>query len=142
MNKKTQILKQRKVGLWRRRKCKHPNKWMTAAFLNCCKTVNKQSLTYPLKMLQILFTCQFCFYFTFTLYTNVLNTVVFMVRKGKRKEKSNLKANPPPPPSPLLLQHPFADCGMMHRRQPVPTLSLTQIKKKEAQAGDEKSVQR
>ena len=26
-----------------------------------------------------------CFYFAFTVYTNVLNTVVFVVRKGKKK---------------------------------------------------------
>ena len=37
-----------------------------------------------LKMFWILFTCYFCFYFTFTRYTNVLNIVVFMVRKGKK----------------------------------------------------------
>ena len=35
-------------------------------------------------MFWILFTCYFCFYFTFTRYTNVLNIVVFMVRKGKK----------------------------------------------------------
>ena len=28
----------------------------------------------------------FCFYFTFTVYTNILNTVFLMVRKGKKKE--------------------------------------------------------
>ena len=36
--------------------------------------------------------CYFCFYFTFTVYRNILSTVVFMVRKSKGK--SNLKANP------------------------------------------------
>ena len=44
-----------------------------------------------LKTFKILYYCYCCFYFTFTLYTNVLNTVVFMIRK--RKEKINLKAN-------------------------------------------------
>ena len=39
-----------------------------------------------------MFNCYFCFYFIFTVYTNALNTVVFMVRKG---EKSNLKAISP-----------------------------------------------
>ena len=36
----------------------------------------------------------FCFYITFTVYTSVLNVVVWMAKK--RKGKSNLKANPPP----------------------------------------------
>ena len=49
------------------------------------KLVNKQSSIYHFKMFQILLTCYFCFYFTFTVYTNVLNTAVFMVRKGKKK---------------------------------------------------------
>ena len=44
-------------------------------------------------MFWILFTRYFC-YFTFTGYTNVLNTVVFMVTKGKKK--AILKAKPPP----------------------------------------------
>ena len=35
------------------------------------------------KMFYILFICYF--YFTFTVYTDVLNTAVFMVRKGKEK---------------------------------------------------------
>ena len=41
--------------------------------------VNKQSSIYHLKM--------FCYFFdfTFNVYANVLNTVVFMVRKGKKK---------------------------------------------------------
>ena len=34
-------------------------------------------------MLQILFICYFCFYCTFTVYTNVLDTVAFMVKKRK-----------------------------------------------------------
>ena len=34
-------------------------------------------------MLQILFICYFCFYFTFAVYTNVLDTVAFLVRKEK-----------------------------------------------------------
>ena len=29
--------------------------------------------------------CYFCFHFTFTVCTNVLNTVDFVVRKGKKK---------------------------------------------------------
>ena len=44
-------------------------------------------------MFWILFTRYFC-YFTFTVYTNVLNTVVFMVTKGKKK--AILKAKPTP----------------------------------------------
>ena len=39
-------------------------------------------------MFQILFISYFCFYFTFTVYTNVLNTVVFIIRKGKKKAVS------------------------------------------------------
>ena len=35
-------------------------------------------------MLYILFIFYFCFSFTFNVYTNVLNTVVFMVRKRKK----------------------------------------------------------
>ena len=49
------------------------------------KLVTKQSSIYHLKMFYILFLCSFCFYFTFTVYTNVLNTAVFMARKGKKK---------------------------------------------------------
>ena len=50
-------------------------------------------------MLWIFFTCYFCFYFASTLYTNVLNTVVFVVRKGKKKEilTPNLPSLPPLP---------------------------------------------
>ena len=36
-------------------------------------------------MFYILFICYFCFYFIFTVYRNVPNTVVFMVRKGMKK---------------------------------------------------------
>ena len=59
-------------------------------------------------MFWILFTRYFC-YFTFTVYTNVLNTVVFMVTKGKKKailkaKPTPLYSNPPPPPAtPTLL---------------------------------------
>ena len=35
-------------------------------------------------MLYILFIFYFCFSFTFNVYTNVLNMVVFMVRKRKK----------------------------------------------------------
>ena len=48
-------------------------------------------------MFYILFNGYFCFYFTFTVYTNVSNALVFMVRK--KKEKSNLEANLPPLPA-------------------------------------------
>ena len=58
-------------------------------------------------MFWILFTRYFC-YFTFTVYTNVLNTVVFMVTKGKKKailkaKPTPLYSNPPPPATPTLL---------------------------------------
>ena len=39
---------------------------------------------------------RFCFYFN--VYTNVLNIVVFMVRKGKKKAILVKKGHPPPPP--------------------------------------------
>ena len=45
-------------------------------------------------MFQILLTCYFCFYFTFTVYTNVRNTAVFMVRKGKKKAIKKFKSQP------------------------------------------------
>ena len=48
------------------------------------KLVTKQSSIYHLKMFYILFLCSF-FYFTFTVYTNVLNTAVFMVTNGKKR---------------------------------------------------------
>ena len=41
-----------------------------------------------------MFICFFCFHFTFTVNTNVLNTVVFMVRKVKKKQ---FKSEPPLP---------------------------------------------
>ena len=67
---------------------------MTATFLNCyTKRRNKQSSIYHLKMSEILFNCYFCFCFTFIVYTNGLNTVVFIGRK--RKEKNNLTTNLP-----------------------------------------------
>ena len=47
--------------------------------------MHRQSSIYHLKMFYILFTCYFCFDFTFTIYTNILNTVVIMVTKGKKK---------------------------------------------------------
>ena len=55
-------------------------------------------------MFWILFTRYFC-YFTFTVYANVLNTVVFMVTKGKKKailkaKPTPLYSNPPPLPQP------------------------------------------
>ena len=69
--------------------------------------MNKQSFIYHLKMFWILFTCYFCFYFTFAVYTNVLNTVVFMVKKGKEKAPPPrlLKLSVFPNPS-LLFQPP------------------------------------
>ena len=53
-------------------------------------------------MFLILFTSYFCFYFTSTVYTNVLNTVVFMVRKGNKKAPPTLRP-PPPPPAPATI---------------------------------------
>ena len=47
--------------------------------------MNKQSSINNLKMFWILFACYFCFYFASDVYANVLNTVVFVVRKGKKK---------------------------------------------------------
>ena len=58
---------------------------MAETFLNCSNLVNNQSSIHHLKMFKILFTCNFCFYFTFTVYLNLLNIAVFMVRKGKKK---------------------------------------------------------
>ena len=40
-----------------------------------------------------------------------------MVRKGKRKEKSNLKANPPPPPFPATIATPL--CRLWHDAQAI-----------------------
>ena len=42
---------------------------------------------------------RFCFlflFFTFTIYTNSFNTVVFMIRKGKKKANKPCPNAPPP----------------------------------------------
>ena len=49
------------------------------------KPITKQSSIYHLKMFYILSIYWFCFYFTFIVYTNILNIVFLMVRKGKKK---------------------------------------------------------
>ena len=68
---------------------KHSNKYCPGGWQQhvwiVTKIRNKQSSICHLKMFQTLFKRYFCFYFTFTVYTNVLNTVVFMVKKGKEK---------------------------------------------------------
>ena len=106
---------------------------MTETFWIITKLVNKQYSIYHLKMFQILFICYFCFYFTFTVYTNVLNTVVFMVRKGKsnlekqfrsqlpRLLKLSVVSNPHPPHSRLLVfaifsNHPYSSTHPVYQR--------------------------
>ena len=42
-----------------------------------------------------MFNCYFCFYFIFTVYTNVLNNVVFMVTKRKKKQFKSQPLLPP-----------------------------------------------
>ena len=49
------------------------------------KLITKQSSIYHPKMFYILSIYWFCFYFTFIVYTNILNIVFLMVRKGKKK---------------------------------------------------------
>ena len=59
---------------------------MTAQyFWIATKLVNKQSSIYHFKMFKILCVGYFYSYVTFTVYQNVLSTVVFMARKGKEK---------------------------------------------------------
>ena len=81
-----------------------PRRLTATFFWIATKLANKQSSIYHLKMFWILFTRYFC-YFTFTVYTNVLNTVVFMVTKGKKKailkaKPTPLYSNPPPSRNP------------------------------------------
>ena len=88
---------------------------MTETFWIITKLVNKQYSIYHLKMFQILFICYFCFYFTFTVYTNVLNTVVFSFF-----QPPTLLFQPPPPSRLLVFvifsNHPYSSTSPVYWR--------------------------
>ena len=80
---------------------------------------NLQSIILKMLTFQVSVNCYFCFYFTFTVYTNGLNAIVFIFRK--RKLKINLKY----PHTTHLAIKPFSFCQPFLLFQPTNYQSLT-----------------
>ena len=94
-----QVLKRRKVVPWWRRKHKCSNKYWSGGwqqhFWIVAKLVN--NLRFIILIFDLSSCSYFCFSFTFTVYTNILNAADFMVKKGRKK--NSLRANTPHPPT-------------------------------------------